>query len=148
MEFIIKEPLPDKGFPNSYQVNLVTYSGDADGDTTTEIFPFYKDKDEFFLENLIETLEEARKAYPNGRGGSDEYSYRHRVDGFQVWFSDGSEDPDNQEIADFVEKLHETCSPSWPYDPMSDYTVEQSFSSYEVVYYDENLVPHKVDIVL
>lgn len=87
---------------------------------------------------MIETLEEARKAYPNGRGGSDEYSYRHRVAGFQVWFNDGSEDSDN----------HETCSPSWPYDPMSDYTVEQSFSSYEEIYYDENLVPHKVDIIL
>lgn len=93
--------------------------GDADGWSTSEIGTFSEEeKDKLF--DAIVVCKRMEMAYPNGRGGYDDYN---SVDGFYRWFSTDEEESEEKAI-DMEYEPYDNC--------------QASFESFEVFYYNEN----------
>lgn len=154
MKFTAKEAVQPAVVPGTYSVEIKVMGGDADYYDSFTVAGFRADQDEPLLQNLIELLLRLDGAYPNGRGGSDEYSLR-RVDGFSEWF-------DEEELSDEVSSFYAanklrrselglsyTGFPYWPDDvTMGDDCFECDYESHAVFYYDENLTKHRVEVEL
>lgn len=135
MEFRIMAKPVDLKYKECFVVEVEAMYGDADGYGEVEVSGFKRDceKSKEHMEDLIKTLERMLKAYPNGRGGYDDYDH---VEGFLKWF--GGEIL--EEFEEFYESLEEWEQRlywnDWPRDPSGD-GMQSSMSSYEVFYYDE-----------
>lgn len=150
--FSIGDVVPNDHAPNTYEVEVSTYFGDADGYDKVVVGPITNVES---LTDLIETLDRVDAEYPHGRGGGEEYSYQN-VPGFYSWFGDSlvesSDDyytayPDiTVDYATYLEHLAlvEGREANWPYDPFT-YS-EQSLESYKVFYYDADCVQHVVTV--
>jgi hypothetical protein len=121
MQFIINE-VANIDTREGFVVKIETMIGDADGSDSIEIGPFEKDKEEHLLEELIDLCIRMSMAYPNGRGGDDDYNH---IESFDKWFSEYGD----VEGRDEIEHLTEF---SWPTDPQT--WGQQGYQNYEVVY--------------
>jgi hypothetical protein len=111
---------------NTYFVKIETMTGDADDYHTLNVefnekfVNQYVDDKDYNLRNCIIACEILAKQYPRGCGGCDTY------DGLPYWdvfFADDDE---------------------WHYDCNCDR--RDTFSSYEVFFYNENGIKHKVEV--
>jgi hypothetical protein len=139
MDLTIGELIPKAQTPNSFEVEILTYWGDADGYKTFVMGPFIKDQDEDALQGLLETLHRMDNAYPDGRGGYDEYD---GVEGFAGWFV-REFDPENDSDSDadaigrkWKENQAGKAHIYWPVDPYAD--MQNSYDKHKIFYYDEN----------
>lgn len=159
MKLVIKELIPSTKTPDSYEVVITTMSGDADGYEKIILGPFIKDKDEPSIKLLLKTLRELKSSYPQGRGGGPEYGYDN-IKNFLLWF--GGYDEYGDRVTQMTEEeftntkatmsysKYETFikrfSAEWPNDVTTDYQSENSYSSHEFFYYDENQNKFRVEL--
>lgn len=114
MKINIREVVKSKKLKNVYVFKITTMEGDAD-DYHKFTIKVDNEKD---VKKLIRYCKVLEKAYPNGKGGCDDYD---DLEFFPEWFGD-----------------------SWfSYEDMIN-----SFESWKLFYYDENGDKHKVDYKL
>lgn len=65
-----------------YYIKVNYMYGDADGYTTDEVGPFFKNEEKYVLA-FVNMLQKCMDAYPDGRSGVDEY--RDKVAEIDVW---------------------------------------------------------------
>lgn len=108
---------------DAYMVEVSIMHGDADHYDTLKLGPYQDDKeiDVDLLHEIVNVLEAMGKAFPSGRGGTPEYSYR-KVDGFEELLAD-----------------------EWPHD-ITCWGSEASFAGYKVYYYDESGIKYNVKV--
>lgn len=125
-----------------YYVKIHYMYGDADGYKDIEYGPFTEDKVVYLLA-FVNMLEECLSAYPNGRGGCD--NYEDKVKGFAVWsLMDDIEDTEKCNYTIDGHKLTEddineieNIGFDVEYFPGWD-DIEASIEYYTVEYYDSN----------
>lgn len=123
-----------------YVVEIETMYGDADGYGQIVIGGFKPAQDEAHMVDLLDTLDRMGGAYPNGRGGGDDYNH---VEGFERWFSIENIPKDE------YEKLPETIkslSTDWEYSP-DGYGFQASYEGYDIFFYDISGKKFKVDMI-
>lgn len=178
MQIRIGSEVPATQIPGSYSVEIEVMGGDADHFETFSVSGFNPNDSEDLdlLKNLLELLERTSKAYPNGRGGFDNYC--DTVEGFEPWFSDLDLDFAEEEwsfvtgssehfkrllelgtrVDAFRERVqgrkeaagqeYDFYSSLWPSDPTSPEFNECSYRAHQVFYYDDSLVKHYVEVEL
>lgn len=157
MELKIKEKKVKRKREPHYKLTINFMEGDADGyQTQTHIF------DENSIESLKQTImaiARCNAAYPNGRGGYDEYDGLPEYDAFfnddldldcydDLLSESGLEEGDQEEFEYVQNHLKEKYNPydielEHPYD--SNY-IHTYFDGYFLVYVDENGDKCDVDI--
>jgi hypothetical protein len=135
MEILIGEPVPNLHTPDTFEVVVTSMIGDADGFPSFTVGPFVRGIDDEVLDSFLQLMTAMSLAYPNGRGGNDDYEH---VDGFNDWF--GYENMPSS-IAVFCERLG--IEMYWPNDPHFDGVL--SFRNAQVFYYDAERVAHSTD---
>lgn len=128
-------------YRNKYFVECEAMFGDADGEATVIVGGFLKGRDEEVLEDFLLTCERLSNAYPNGRGGGDEYNH---VEGFNRWFQVESLERDEW---DSLPEVVQILSADWVMEP-DGMGHHATFEGYEVFYYDENGVKFNVAVEL
>lgn len=147
--------------PDTYTVEVTTYRGDADGYSDFTMGPFKRGENEDSLQCLLETLRRTKERFPNGRGGSIEYSYENDVLGFVQWFG-GSPCSTVEEMQEHYPKHLELFGAEvnlaisalaedfyyegWPTEEIYEGSFEESLDTYQVFYYDHNSVKFNVSV--
>lgn len=164
MKFTITENKIENEYPrNSFLVRVRVMHGDADLFQYVNYPGFKRNQDEELLEKFINVLREMESAYPNGRGGGDEYSYSEKVEHFNAWFDeefDGSPESlqyfENYsdaslklaaEVNEFFERNNNYFD--WPRDATDSGWgghSETSLDTFEVLYVDDHGDLYKVAI--
>ncbi|MEB9469509.1 hypothetical protein P4J10_23230 [Bacillus cereus] len=139
MELTIKEKVINISYLNAYVVECEAMYGDADGWGEVEVGGFTRGKDEHLLKEFLEFCERMKNAYPNGRGGYDDYGH---VEGYDKWFY--ADNLTTEEFERLPKKVQE-LSTYWLNDPQGD-GMEATFKDYEVFYYDESGIKHNVEV--
>lgn len=120
--------------PNTYTLSITTYAGDADHYETLTIKGFRRVEDKELLLELLDLFPAMRAAFPNGRGGSDNYRYGYveSLDVFRAWFN---EDGIREDVEAFLERTGQLDT-YWPegVNRENDNTVDE----WELTYYDDN----------
>ena len=127
----------------TYRFEIHTYFGDADAYETINLFIPYEDY-QLALEFANFLKHQLSVAYPNGRGGGDEYSYANspQVPDWNKWFGDGitfDYSLDTYVTADSV-----LFADMWPMN--CDYG-EASFDFAKAFYYNPHGEEFEVDFV-
>lgn len=128
MKIIIKEAIKEKNIEEGFYVHIDFMYGDADGFVTRTYGPFYKNEDKYLLE-FLSMLDKCLEAYPNGRGGYD--NYEDVVKSLEIWTDcNCSDEIDNKfkEVIDRIDFRWETCP--------DGYGCQASIESYEVKFFD------------
>ena len=150
-----------------YFVKINVMHGDGDHYEFLTMDGFRRDvaEDIELLESLLATLTKMYEAHPNGRGGGNEYNYRHVTPDFDAWFSaediaagDSYEIPRlnaDEEAAQFalakrVEAHYaRTEYVNWPLDvTMGDFGSDADIVGFKVLYRDEEGERYHVDFKL
>lgn len=139
MKFKIKNPIKSK-YVDCFVVVVDIMYGDADGYDKLTVHGFKKDNDESLLIDLIETLERMGKAYPRGRGGSDDYNH---VEGFNSWFA---VECLSEEEYESLSEIQKSFSEDWKCAP-GGYGIQGSYKGYNIYYYDMFGNKYNVDII-
>lgn len=151
-----------------YSVQINVMHGDGDHYEFLTVDGFRRDiaEDIDLLESLLTTLTKMYEAFPNGRGGSDEYNYRHVTPDFDAWFS--AEDIAAQDYGYTVQLLSReekdaqlalakrvdahygrTEYVDWPLDvTMGDFGTDADIVGFKVLYRDEEGERYHVDVKL
>ena len=129
---------PDTPTANSFEVLINTVDGDGDDYEDVTFSAFIKDSDEAALENIMSMLDRLKHAR------YDCLDFNH-IEGFNDWFyADWTERySDGEKSLDVAG--HKREKQNWPMNPGD---VPYSLDSVKVTYYDENRLPHKVEISL
>lgn len=144
VNFLIGPDVTKEAPKDIYKFEVHVYFGDADMYQTLNLF--IKDQNkaiEFadFLKNQLAV------AYPNGRGGGEEYDYKNSPDiqDWNIWFGDGSEY--DEETDDWIES---DIQPEFPEEWPSNWEMggEASYDYTNITYFDENGREFQVEIVL
>lgn len=144
VNFLIGGDVTKEAPKDVYKFETHVYFGDADMYQTL-IF-FIKDQNraiEFadFLTNQLSV------AYPNGRGGGDEYDYANSPDvpDWNIWFGDGSYYDEESD-----EYLESDIQPEFPEEWPSNWEMggEASYDWTKITYFDENGREFEVETVL
>ncbi len=124
-----------------YMVEIETMYGDADGWGKIEVggFPPTEEGEKLLVDQL-DTLERMGMAYPNGRGGGDDYNH---VEGFDRWFN--CDDILEDEWIAMPELLRE-LSTDWEYSP-DGYGHQAGYEGYDIFFYDISGKKFKVDMI-
>lgn len=145
-----------------YRVDFQFMEGDADGEQSDSIEFDDKPEDVEAMKKFIMALECCNAAYPNGRGGYDEY------DGLPEYDAFFKEELDTEHYEDFLEKqgitdiesdeaysavrkyLNEKYNPNEIFvdHPSDTNYISTSFDGYSVVHVDENGDETEVTITL
>jgi hypothetical protein len=138
MDLTIGDLIPRPQTPNSFEVEILTYWGDADGYNTLVMGPFVKDQDEVALQGLLETLHRLSVAYPHGRSWLDTLD---GIEGFAGWFAQDADSEDDEDTeADAIGRAWREAQLGqhvyWPVDANID--MQDSYQSHKIFYYDEN----------
>lgn len=117
---------------NTYRFEIHTYFGDADAYETLNLLLKSKSKAiEFanFLKNQMAV------AYPNGRGGGDEYNYKNSPDvpDWEKWFGDGYEE--DEKTGEYKKVSNPEFPEVWPSN--WEYWGEASYDYANIFYFDE-----------
>ena len=139
MKIIIKEAIKEKTIEEGFYVYIDFMYGDADGFVTRTYGPFYKNEDKYLLEFLL-MLDECLEAYPNGRGGYD--NYEDVVKSLEIWtdcnYPDKIDDK-FKEVIDRIDFRWETCP--------DGYGCQASIEGYEVKFFNStDKQYHEVEI--
>ncbi|AGO48947.1 hypothetical protein N356_gp055 [Cellulophaga phage phi14:2] len=142
MKFKITDRVKKNRNPTStFEFVIELMGGDADASFYPTVLV---DENNPYLERFVKFLENCKKAYPNGKGGYDDYSH---VEDYWL-FIEESEFPDDiskeQEAA--FEKEVENCGITFFWESNYEYFGESSFVNYRVLYYDENGIKHNIEI--
>ena len=147
-KFKIKNKITSNNKDGYYVLANFMY-GDADGYTDKKIGPFKKDE-EIYLSMFLDMLDKCLNAFPNGRGGFDEYE--DKVEELKMWntayeYEDEEDESDyiaftnlSKEIIEVIERI----GFEWPVTP-DGWSVQASIKDYKVVYIENN-VTYKVDV--
>lgn len=131
-----EEPQIEEGF----YVDIEFMYGDADGYTNRTVGPFYPNQKEYLIQ-FLNMLEDCLNAYPNGRGGEDDYE--DVVEELKIWNITYEED-DTPDIDENLEKVVEQIGFEWEYD-IYEFD-ETEITSYNVTYYDKLTGYHHVTL--
>lgn len=131
-----EEPQIEEGF----YVDIEFMYGDADGYTNRTVGPFYPNQKEYLIQ-FLNMLEDCLNAYPNGRGGEDDYE--DVVEELKIWDLAYEED-DTPDIDENLEKVVEQIGFEWEYDICG--FGEAEIMSYNVTYYDKLTGYHHVTL--
>ena len=101
--------------------------------TTETVGPFYPNQKNYFIQ-FLNMLEDCLNAYPNGRGGYDDYE--EVVEELKIW-NMIYEDDDIPKIDKDLKKVVRQISFEWPLDPSCNGT-ESDIIDFTVQYYDKN----------
>lgn len=138
MKITIGDPIKPESHKNEYKIVVNFMYGDADGHGSEIIFI---DKDNSFLERFINFLDDCKKAYPNGRGGYNNYNSDVVPD---YWlFCDDYDKELTEEEEDLLKSVDFYLN--WHYDPSGD-GIMSTFNDYKITFFDEHGVEHKVII--
>ena len=177
MKITVKDPVRPNILPNSYSVEVQVYGGDGDYDTDFSVDGFSPGHDDALLENLLRLLERVAVSYPNGRGGEDRYSdtvegfepwfadvnleYTDEEWGFITENDAQLEELKSlgREIDEFYLRIQKALEnahgqtvrlPEWPADASlgDSFYSECTYSSHRVLYYDDKLKKHHVEVTL
>lgn len=129
----ITKPIANKKIKEGFYVTVEFMYGDADGYKKETYGPFTQ-KEKQYLINFLNMLEKCLAAYPNGRGGFDDY--HSKVKELKLWDMNGDCDDDayeklSQEERDVIERI----GFEWEYCP-DGYGCQASIEDYEVKYYN------------
>ena len=127
-----EEPQMEEGF----YVEIEFMYGDADGYTNRTVGPFYPNQKEYLIQ-FLNMLESCLNAYPNGRGGDDDYE--DVVETLKIWNLAYEED----DILN-IDKELEQIEFYWEYD-ICGYG-EAAIKNYKVTYYDKLTGFHHVKL--
>lgn len=137
MKLKIGNTAVDKSYFNSYVVECEAMFGDADGEGFVNIGGFVKDKDEIYLEDLLNLCKRLKKERRINEG------YNH-VEGFNKWFDiDYLTDDEYDALPETIKEL----SIYWLNDPQVDGR-PANFRNYKVFYYDKTGVKYHVNVTL
>ena len=126
-----------------YYVKIEFMYGDADGGTKKEFGPFYPEQKKYLL-HFLNMLEDCLNAYPNGKGGFDEYE--EVVEELKVWNLLYEED-DVPNISDEFEKVVKQIRFEWICDPNGFYN-ESTIVDYKVRYFNkQDQQFHNVELI-
>lgn len=128
---VAKKPKEDNR--KGYLLIIDTMIGDADGYDTVEVGCF-QENELHLLEEVIGVCDRMIEAYPNGRGGDDDYNH---IEGFEKWFTEDYEDN--------IENIEHLAPFQWSYST-DGYYMQNSIEGYKVVYLD-NGEEYEVDII-
>lgn len=103
--------------------------------------PFYPNQKEYLIQ-FLNMLESCLNAYPNGRGGDDDYE--DVVETLKIWNLAYEED-DIPNIDKKLEKVVEQINFDWEYDIVYD-EGEADIRDYNVTYYDKITGYHNVTL--
>lgn len=139
MKIVIKEAI-GKNVKEGFYVYIDYMYGDADGFVTRTYGPFYKNEEKYLLK-FLSTLDECLEAYPNGRGGFE--NYEDVVESLKDWDSynyNGDGDNEMEELVDRIDFRWETCP--------DGYGCQASIEGYEVKFFDStDKQYHRVEII-
>ena len=142
-KFKINEKPKTKKVKDGYYVKIDFMYGDADGSTTRKIGPFMK-HEEAALDAFLTMLDKCLKAFPNGKGGFDQFE--EKVEELKIW--NFAYEPDKNEtlpeIPDEIKSVIERLQFEWPLEP-GDWGTQADIIEYSVKYYDDGKC-YNVDI--
>lgn len=131
-----EEPQIKEGF----YVEIEFMYGDADGWKNKTVGPFYPNQKEYLIQ-FLNMLESCLNAYPNGRGGDDDYE--DVVETLKIW-NFAYEEDDIPNIDKKLEKVVKQINFDWEYD-ICGYG-EADIRDYNVTYYDKITGYHNVTL--
>lgn len=134
----IKEAITQEEIKPGYYVEVQHYYGDADGNESQMVGPFYKGEENYLL-SFCNMLEDCLKAYPTGRGGGE--NYEDKLPEYATWAYLEFWNDDfllNGEVAsdDDMEVIERVGFEAIMDPTMTCFVHEATICSYEVKYYD------------
>jgi hypothetical protein len=113
MEFIVnKKPIKKVDKRKGFLLVVETMGGDADSTDYVEVGVFPDtEKGREYLEEVITVCDDAKKAYPSGMAGYDDYSH---IKNFDKWFMDGATEDEYEEIEPYI-TYEDGDSIMWPF---------------------------------
>lgn len=139
-DVIIENKKEEQQLEEGFYVDIEFMYGDADGYTNRTVGPFYPNQKEYLIQ-FLNMLEACLNAYPNGRGGDDEYE--DVVEILKIW-NFAYEEDDVPNIDKELEKVVEQIKFYWEYD-ICGYG-EATIENYNVTYYDKVTGFHHVTL--
>lgn len=161
MEFEIGDYVAPLHKADTFEVEINTYSGDADAYHQLVVRSFIRGQDEDALESLIGTLQRMKEKYPYGRGGDwDRYNYQD-VEGFNSWFGESYATSEAEYLTNYSHSSlpYEVFAPhrelsrrigeyfEWPWDVVVQDGLESTPRSWKVFYYSDDLKQFEVSIL-